>query len=264
MPRDYEALALSLLAPYEEEPVPRARRIAAIYAALYLEDPLLHQWCGLAAFVARQIYVGLETNTGPLQDNFASGNLGIYKDVVPTFLRFRDGAPIHGALESGFNALRKADLLARHDLRAAEALAARGLAEIAEVEQRVVCQPVYDAMLPITRRALTPFVLFRAGVDSASPIFRFHGSNPGDVEQRMRWVAEELLPQWAALHRDHGEQIRADCDVIRREGEVRIEDLPPREPPRRPARPLPPGHRSTWSTMPRMTAWNGSSSRPRI
>ena len=226
--RDYEALAHGLLEPHADAPAPRARRIAAIYAALYLEDPLLHQWCGLASFVARQVYQGLETGLGPLQDHFAKGNLAIYSDIVPAVLRFRDGRPVGGLLEAGFNALRRADGLARVSVSAAEAAGIEGLTQISMVEQEVVCQPIYDEMGPTLSRTLGPFVVFRLGHDTAALVLRFDARNPGDAAQRMGWVKRVVLPAWITLHRENEARIRADLDRVRREGGVRLDDLPSR------------------------------------
>lgn len=226
--RDYDAIALRLLEPYADEPVARARRIAGIYATLYLEDPMLHQWCGLASFVARQVYMGLESQLGPLQDNFARGNLSIYMDVVPAFLRFRDGVPVRGPLEGGFNCLRRADQLARRDLNAAERQAELGLIALSSVEQRVVCQPIYDDMGDVASRLLAPFVLFRVGWDTASPVLRFDGDDPGEASQRMAWVLSTVLPCWNTWHRTWPERIRADMDRIRREGGFRADQMPRR------------------------------------
>lgn len=227
MPRDYEALAFDLLGDTLDDPPDRARRIAAVYAALYLEDPLVHQWCGLAAFVARHIGMGLEANLGPLQAPFARGNLAVYRDVVPEFLRFRDGAPVRGELEGAFNQLRRADQVALRDLDAAEAHAWRGLIDMSVVEQTVMCQPVYDEMGETGSMFLQPFCMFRMGFDTAAPILHFEGWNPGDLAQRMAWVKGTLLPAWASWRQDHGEQLRADLDLIRRDAGVRLRDLPP-------------------------------------
>lgn len=226
--RDYDSIALQLLEPHADEPVARARRIAGIYATLYLEDPLLHQWCGLAAFVARQVYFGLETNLGPLQDNFARGNLSIYQDIVPAFLRFRDGVPVRGRLEAGFNLLRRADRAALRDASGAERLAEQGLLELARVEQREVCQPIYDDMGDVASRFIAPFVLFRVGWDTASPVLRFEGDDPGDPDQRMAWVLSHVLPCWSAWHRTWPERVRADLDRVRREGGFRGDEMPRR------------------------------------
>jgi hypothetical protein len=170
---------------------------------------------------------GLETWLGSYQDNFAAGNLAIYRDVTPAFLRFRDGVPVWGPLEPGFNALRRADLLARHDLRAAGAEVYEGLRRISHVEQGIICQPIYDAMTPPERALLRPFLLFRMGWDAASPIVRFDGEDPGDCAQRLAWVESEVLPAWSRLTASGPALVRADLDRIRREGGVRADDLPP-------------------------------------
>lgn len=226
MSRDYDAIAAALLAPHQDDPAPRARRIAGIYASLYLEDPLLHQWCGLASFVARHVSMGLESNLGPLQDHFARTNLAIYEDIVPAFLRFRDGVAVPKKLEAAFQELRSADEIARFDLDRAESVAADALWDISVVEQRDTCQPNYERMGWLGERLLAPFVLFRFGYDSASPIVKFDGDSPSNLEQRLRWMSDEVMPRWRAWRRTNSEIIRADLDRVRREGGVRLDDLP--------------------------------------
>lgn len=225
--RDYAGLAQELLHPYEDDPAPRALRIAAIYASLYLEEPLLNQWCGLAAFVARHIAMGLETGLGPLQDHFAAGNIGIYHDITPAFLRFRDGLPVEGRLGPGFALNREADRLARTDLAAAEARASEALWHFAVVEQTDLCQPAYDAMGWAGRHLLRPFVLFRFGYDTAAPILKFAGKNPANLTERLTWVRDVISPSWAAHRRSNDGQIRADLDRIRRDGGVTLSMMPP-------------------------------------
>lgn len=224
--RDYASLALELLHPFEEDPAPRALRIAAIYASLYLEEPLLHQWCGLAAFVARHVSMGLETGLGSLQEHFADGNISIYQDIIPAFLAFRDGQPVSGRLGPGFDLSREADALARTDLAGAEAKAAAALWHFAVVEQTDMCQPAYDAMGWLGRRALRPFVLFRFGYDTAAPILRFGGKDPTNLGERLQWVRETIAPAWTRHRQTHEAQIRADLDRIRRDGSFRLDMLP--------------------------------------
>ena len=226
--RDYPGLALELLAPHANDPAPRAMRIAAIYASLYLEEPLLHQWCGLAAFVARHISMGLEMGLGPLQRHFADGNLAIYSHIVPAFLQFRDGQPVSGRLGPGFELSRQADILARNDLAAAERVAAEALWHFAVIEQTDMCQPAYDAMGFVGRQFLRPFVLFRFGYDSAAPILKFDGRIPANLAQRLTWVKRVVSPAWEGFRRANDVQIRADLDRIRRDGGVRLSMLPER------------------------------------
>ena len=228
MSRDYDAIAAELLVPYQDDPAPRARRIAGLYASLYLEDPLLHQWCGLASFVARHVGMGLESNLGPLQEHFARTNLAIYSDIVPAFLRFRDRAAIPTKLAPAFGKLLEADEIARDDLDRGESVAAEALWDISVIEQRDICQPNYERMGWLGERLLAPFVLFRFGYDSASPIVKFDGSSPSDLRQRLAWMADEVMPHWRAWRRANAEIIRADLDRVRREGTVRLDDLPAR------------------------------------
>jgi len=94
------ALADALLGDTLDLPVQRSRRIAGLYAALYLEDPLLHQWGGLAAFVARHIHLAMESAEGLYEGFVSQGNLDIYRATMPAFLRFRRRNDETGPLRS--------------------------------------------------------------------------------------------------------------------------------------------------------------------
>jgi hypothetical protein len=100
MAKDYDALALSLLGEFRDRPPERALRIAGIYAAIYLEDPFLFRWFGLAAFVARQVnavLLGTARTMPEFYTMLAEGNLKIYRTITAGALAYRDGVVISGA-----------------------------------------------------------------------------------------------------------------------------------------------------------------------
>lgn len=222
------ALSLELLSPFQDQPVPRARRIAGLYAALYLEDPLLHGWGGLAALVARHVHLALEAAEGLYQPFLARGNLDIYQATMPAFLRFRRGEPVTGPLRHGFSLLRRVDSLAGRDLPAAQALADRALAHLTEVEQRQVVDPAWQSLGGLSARLLAPWLRFRLGWDSASPVIDFDGRDGRDAEARCRWARDEVLPAWREASRAQPERLRADLERVRRWAGVRQEHLPAR------------------------------------
>lgn len=206
-------------------PVPRARRIAGLYAALYLEDPLLHQWGGLAAFVARHVHLAMESTEGALERFMARGNLDIYRATMPAFLRFRRRQAAVGPLRHGFGLLARADGITGRDLAFGQRLADRGLTRMAEVEQRDIVQPAYDELGPIQARLLAPFLRFRMGWDSAAPLYDFDGGDPRRADQRLAWARREVLPAWRRLQQERPDLLRADLDRLRRWAGVRMEEL---------------------------------------
>lgn len=225
--RDHDALARALLDPCRDLPAARARRISGLYASFFLEDPLLHSWCGLAAFVARNVARALEQDT-PYNELLAEGNLRIYEVFLPNLLRFRDGVPATSGLEPGFSRLREAGRLARTDLEAARRAAAEGLDLLTVVEQGEILGDLFASIPAWQRPLLRPFFFFRMGWDTAAPVIAFDGTDPTDAAQRIAWLRAEILPRWEAVRRSHMEWLRADCDRNRRDAGLRLAMLPER------------------------------------
>jgi hypothetical protein len=212
-----------------DDPPRRARRIAALYASLYLEDPLLQSWAGLASFVSHEVALALAAPTVAAHA-LALGNLLIYRSMMPNLLRFRDGVAVEPALADGFALLQEADRVARHDGAAAAILAASAVDALSVVEQRDVAAAIYVAMSNRTAAVLSRVCLFRLGADSAAQVIHFHGSDIRVADQRIAWMREAILPAWERARRTRGEWLRADLDRVRRAGGVRADHLPPRLP----------------------------------
>ncbi len=225
--RDYVVLAEHLLTGVDDVPGERARRIAGIYACFFLEDPLLHSWAGLAAFVALQLYRFLDNAAF---EPLARGNRLVYASLAPNILRFRDGVPVDPPLLSGFARLAAADRLAQRDLSGAYHLVNRAVEEISVFEQREVVQEVYDAMSDGAALVLSRVSLFRIGWDAAAPVLRFRGADVRDPQQRLDWMHHDIMPAWERARREHMEWLRADVERVRRFAGVRLDDLPPRWP----------------------------------
>lgn len=231
MAKDYDDLALSLLGEFRDRPQERALRIAGIYATIYLEDPFLFRWFGLAAFVARQVNVVLRGTALAMPEFYAmlaEGNLTIYRTMTAGALAFRDGELIAGDLESGYRKLMESDGLARTDLPGADALVQEALLELCEVEQAVIVQPLYEGLSMNLRHFMAQVYVFRLGFDTARPVLKFPGTDPGDLAQRRRWMTSEILPAFQRWQSESPEWLRADCERLRRHVGVRADLLPPR------------------------------------
>jgi len=223
------ALADQLLGDTLHRPVPRARRIAGLYAALYLEEPLLHQWAGLAAFVARHIHLAMDSAEGLFEGFMARGNIDIYQATMPAFLRLRQGRPPPvGPFAPAMHLLARADSRALDDPASAEALAAQALEQLSVVEQRDIVAPAYRELGPIAAHLLAPLMRVRLGWDTAGPVYDFDGTDARDPAQRLQWARSEILPAWQRLRSHQGELLRSDLDRLRRWAGVRLEELPGR------------------------------------
>lgn len=216
----YQQKALALLGDTLHEPVSRSRRIVELYARMYLEEPFLNRWFGLACFVGRQIHWVL--NSGEFAPHLeliqmlGRGNLVIYQSIMGATLQVRDGAPLSGPLAPGFSLLQEADRLAETDLEGAEAKVRRALSALCQVEQRVYVQPEYDTLPPAQYALLDRVFMFRLGFDTGAPVLRFRGKQIVNADIRCRWMEEEVLPVYLRWYDSRREWLRADVDRIRR------------------------------------------------
>lgn len=229
MSRDYEALSLEMLAPYQDQPAPRALRISGLYAALYLEDPFLYNWFGLACFVSRQIHEVLALGGFGLKEMLSSGNLAIYQTMMPAALRLRDGQPVAEPLGPAIAQLHAAEGFLLAQPAQAQAQADQAVITLCDIEQRQIVQPCYDQLPSISRILLAKVFAFRLGYDSAAPMLEFVGDDPANVEQRVLWMNTTILPAWKQWLARDAEWVRADVDRIRRFAGVRLEQLVPRQ-----------------------------------
>jgi len=213
-----------------DDPRARSLRVSGLYALFYLEEPLLHSWCGLASFVALQVHRALAGPTFGYRTMMGKANLAIYDGIVPALLRRRDGAPIAGRMAAPFRILAEADRVVETDLARGLALSDQAVVELSRVEQTEVAQPIFASLTRWQRRAIRELFVFRLGLDSAAPVIRFPYRDPADVEQRLRFTREHVVPAWVEARATRAEWIRADLDRLRRMAQLSAEDLPARVP----------------------------------
>jgi len=222
---------MSLLGDTRDEPVRRARRVSAIYAACWLDEPLLGAWFGLASYVARQVYYVLEGPALAWRELMGDGNLAVYRGIMPAWLLYRAGHPVPGLLSGAFNELARAELALRdRDARGsaeAEAFADQALRELCDVEQRRILQPIYDGVPVVAREPLRALFRFRLGLAPTAPVLawdsRFGG--PWEVDARCAWMTAEVLPAWREARARHAMVLRAEADRTRRWGAVSLAEL---------------------------------------
>lgn len=237
MSRDYEATAEALISDVLHDPPVRALRVAGIYAALFLEEPFLFVWGGVACFVAAYLHHVLVLTETRAEDavigedvNRLIGDIGldIYRNILPDYLRFRDGVGVTGRLGEAFAQMRAADEALGASTDAGFEQMRGALVALCRVEQEEIAQPHF-ASLPLgVQRRLEPFYLFRLGADSAAPVLRFTGENPCNFAERWAWTEQRVLPAYLHVWRTNGQGLRAEADRLRRMSGVKLGDLPPR------------------------------------
>lgn len=235
--RDHAAVAEALIADVVDDPPARALRIAGIYAAFFLEEPFTFSWGGISCFVSAYLRHVLAVTTTPIEDGVMGGdthaliatiNLDIYRNILPSYLQFRDDLPVTGRVAPGLARMRQAERALLTDMDEAVAGMHAALLDLCFVEQRDIAQPHF-ADLPVdTQVRFTPFYLFRLGADSAAPVLRFTGDNPCNFAQRWAWTERQVIPAWLHVWRSNGQWLRAEADRVRRRAGVKLVDLPVR------------------------------------
>jgi hypothetical protein len=200
----------------------RNEAITAAYAEMYLRDPQIYKWAGMAALtsatVGRGMYImrGLkQTRLGSMIglfgrevaetfDNLGVGNLAVFGDIYWQHMAYEQGgiAELEGIFRSGgldrraFQAWRQIDEGRRtHD----QALIWEGNTALLYFEQKEVLQPqVYDS-----NKALWSEV--SGWIPSPIPGHRetfgdfSRDGNIGVFEERWEWIEQSMLPRWQAL-----------------------------------------------------------------
>ena len=224
-----EQAALQLLGNTANDPTPRSKRIASIYAGCHLDEPLLGSWFGLASYVARHVHYALASPTGPWRTMMGDGNYKIYMGIVPSWLLYRAGRPVSGPLSTAFNQTQRADAAMRRRPMDpnASALAEEALLTMCDVEQRVILQPTYDVLNPILRPPLDVLFSFRLGLAPSSPVLAWDTAygHPWNAADRCRWMNAVVLPAWQVAQAQQGHVVRAEVDRTRRWGEFTLDAL---------------------------------------
>lgn len=221
-------LASELLGFTRDEPGPRALRTAAIYASLFEEDPLLHEWCGVAAAFARLHAESLAVGVGFYDEILARWNRASYDAVIPALLALRAGEDVEGPLAEPFALLIEARGLRKADRPRAMALARRGTEALLMAEQEVAVQPLFDGLPEIIFRGLGPYVGVSFG-EGEPLIYEREGFT--SLLERQRWVREVILPEWRRALSAEGAEVVRVIRTMQFKGWFAVKDLPPRSPP---------------------------------
>jgi hypothetical protein len=200
----------------------RNEAITAAYAEMYLRNPQIYKWAGMAALtsatVGRGMYImrGLrQTHLGSVVGlfggevaetfrNLGIGNRAVFTDIYWQHMAYEEGgmAEIERIFRAG-----QLDRRALRGWRQIDAgrrvgdqeLVWAGNTELLHFEQKHVLQPqVYDQNQPLWREV-------SAWIPSPIPGHReifadfVPGGNIGAFAERWRWITDSMLPRWREL-----------------------------------------------------------------
>jgi hypothetical protein len=200
----------------------RNEAITAAYAEMYLRNPRIYKWAGMAALtsatVGRGMYImrGLrQTRLGSVVGlfggevaetfrNLGIGNRAVFTDIYWQHMAYEEGglAEIEGIFRAGQldrRALRGWRQIDAGRRAGDQELVWAGNTELLHFEQKHVLQPqVYDRNQSLWREV-------SAWIPSPIPghheIFADFapGGNIGAFAERWRWITDSMLPRWREL-----------------------------------------------------------------
>ncbi len=202
--------------------IARNEQITAAYAELYLRNPQLYRWAGMAALTSAHVGRGmyqmhllhhahlgwliglLQRDVAAVFDALGAGNLAVFVDIYWQHLAYElAGLPeferIHAAGELSVAALAAWRLIDAGRVAADDTLIWEGNLQLLYIEQKEVLQPaVYDTQ-PRLWRDISLWI--------ESPLLGQHetfgawapSATIGNFEARWRWISTRLVPRWQAL-----------------------------------------------------------------
>ena len=215
----------------------RALRTAAIYASLFEEDPVLHEWCGVSALFARLHAATLRLGTGFYDEPMAEWSRRSYDLVAPAILALRAGAPVGGPLSAAMELLSEAaQSRKKKDRDLTLSLARQGTEALLAQEQALAVQPVFDGKPEIIYRGLGPYVGIDLGETTPDGLI-YPGEDFHRLAPRQRWMGGVVLPAFREALATDGAGLVAQIRQMQIKGWLRPAELPPRQPAPGPASP---------------------------
>jgi hypothetical protein len=236
--------------------IERNKGLNKLYAEMYLSNPAIFKWAGMAAMASKSIgeklqilkfgtfggfkafnlplgLVGLTTGVmNYLFDKVAEGNRAIYIDIYWQHLAYREGGinEIRKIFRQGDISLfmfRAWSLIEKGRISGEEELVWEGNRMLLENEQRNAIQPVlYEGssnrllwqMISATDRYFG--LLIKAPVPGKASSFGacVPGGNLADFEQRWEWCVKNILPEWRKYEKKYPLQMRKLQRELARKG----------------------------------------------
>lgn len=215
----------------EVTPRERNRLISAEYAALYLSDPSVYKWAGMAAFASDLVGIGIQfgeflkyypdyANVVQQTEEFlAAGNAAVFNDIYWQHEAYRVGG-----LEE-MKRLRATEQIVQDQIEAWELIDKGnkngdanmiwlGNKKLLRYEQFITLQPIYEKFSDLSK-LISPFMIspIPGNLDPfqvAVPL-----GNIGDKNDRWNWIAGSMLPSWNTLSdKDRGKAMSELTSIV--------------------------------------------------
>lgn len=203
--------------------------ITRAYAKLYIDHPRVFKWAGMAAFASDMVGLGITSgkaidvyvdasarsdgmwevtkrlNATDLDNMLIEGNKAVYRDIYWQHLAYLAGGVDEVMKYVNRMSMPRKDLLAdgwalisRGEKTNNEGLIWDGNTLLLKFEQMVTLQKVYDRYPSLSARLsyvmISPLPMHFAPFRVTNP-----GGNIGIFEERWKWIATVLVPEWRRL-----------------------------------------------------------------
>lgn len=210
--------------------VRRNEFVTAAYAEMYLRNPAIYKWAGMAALTSAAVGRGMYMTHYLHQSHLATlvnlfgrevaavsatlgvGNLAVFNDIYWQHMAYENGglAEIRRAYRAGqlpHTVYRAWQLIDEGRATGAAALVWAGNRDLLYYEQRVILQPaVYDGNERLWRLmsgwVLSPIPGHLETIEDFEP-----GANMAVFGDRWRWIEGRMLPRWKALDAEQPERV---------------------------------------------------------
>jgi len=205
------------------------QRITQAYAQMYLSNPQVFKWAGMAAFASKEVGMGerqaealagsdlpwipglTDISGTKLEAELAQGNLGVFSDIYWQHLAYQDGGigalkqalDAHELDRTAFDAWQTID---RGQSTGNQDLVWQGNASLLRYEQQNVLQPsIYDSDRSTWQKMSSWPISWVQHIESPIPgdnmSFNNYkgGGDIGNFDDRWRWISESMLPAWKRL-----------------------------------------------------------------
>ena len=221
--------AEDLLGFLEQDPLRAPLRMAAVAASLFEEDPVLHEWCGLYAFIAESAADSLRIGVGFYDELFGYWAREPYLQVIPLFLTFRRKMPVTGPFAEAFVVLEEARSLRRLKKRDETlACARRGTDLLVAAVQQKILQTYLNTYPAIVFEGVGAYVA--PTLTGAGPI-PFEGNDFYQVDARIAYIRDKLLAALRQEIKNDPQGLVRRLQKIQANGWFKRSQLPDKTPP---------------------------------
>lgn len=216
--------------------IKRNEYVTAAYADMYLRDPAVYKWAGMAALTSAAVGRGMYMMRYLRQSHMASvvglfgrevaeisytlgvGNLAVFEDIYWQHMAYDRGGlaelrQVYRAGRLDRQVMQSWEQIDEGRRTNDQALIWQGNRGLLYYEQKQVLQPaVYDGSEALWKAVsgwiISPIPGHNETIEAYEP-----GANIGIFEERWRWIERSMLPAWRRLAENHPERVESRLHV---------------------------------------------------